>query len=82
MNEHVQISEDNVRRKLREYEEAEQRIRAPDNRALPWSPHEGLPIMTPDRALELYREKRSEALSRTVMTDEQRAEFVGDSKAS
>jgi len=48
--------------------------------SLPWEPHEGPPHMTPDEALRLYREKRSEALSRTVMTEEQRANFVGDAK--
>ena len=49
---------------------------------LSWEPHEGPPHMTPTEALRLYHEKRSNALARTVMTDEQRAEFVGDSKPS
>lgn len=69
-----------LRARLREYEEEEQRIRPPDNRCLPWAPHEGPPHTLPGEALRLFREKRSEALLRTVMTDEQRDNFVGDAK--
>jgi len=49
---------------------------------LPWSPHEGPPNMTPEVALRLFRENRSDVLSRTVMTDEQRENFVGDARPS
>jgi hypothetical protein len=78
----AQLSEVEARRKLQEFEDAEQRIRPPDNRALPWRPHEGPPHTTPEIALALYRQKRSDALARNVMTDEQCAAFVGDAKAS
>jgi hypothetical protein len=54
----------------------------PPTLSLPWKPHEGAPHMTPSEALRLYHEKRSDALCRTVMTDEQRANFVGDAKPS
>lgn len=83
MNEHMLESESDVRRRLAEYDAETQRILPPGdftNRSLPWVPHEGEPINTPQRALELYYEKRSGALARTVMTDEQRANFVGDAK--
>jgi hypothetical protein len=50
--------------------------------SLPWAPHEGEPRMNPRLALEIYRARQSDALSRTVMTDEQRENYVGDSKAS
>lgn len=50
-------------------------------RSLPWRPHEGPPIWTPEKALEAFH-KREGALSRTVMTEEQRAEYVGDGKSS
>lgn len=61
--------------------ERDLRARLKSDVSLPWKPHEGEPHMTPEKALRLYREKRSEALSRTVMTEEQRAEFVGDSRS-
>jgi hypothetical protein len=47
---------------------------------LPWRPHEGPPNWTPEAALAAYRAKRSDALARTVMTEEQRADYVGDGK--
>lgn len=53
---------------------------------VPWKPHEGPPICTPAKALELYRAslaaRGSNALCRTILTDEQREEFVGDAKSS
>lgn len=78
----VQEPEDSARRRLAEYDAETQRIRPPDHRCLSWRAHEGEPHMTPEKALRLYREKRSDALSRTVMTDEQRMNFVGDAKPS
>lgn len=50
--------------------------------SLPWSPHEGEPHMWPERALQLYRDHRSELLARGIMTEEQRANYIGDSKPS
>lgn len=80
MSEHSQESEASARARLAEYDAETQRIRPPDNRCLAWKPHEGAPLYTPAEALRLFREKRSAALTRTTMTDEQRAEFVGDAK--
>lgn len=83
-SEHALEPESEVRRRLQEYEDEGQRIITPHAHAPKWWPHEGPPINTPERALRLYREaleaRGSNALTRTVMTDEQRAEFIGDSK--
>jgi hypothetical protein len=34
---------------------------------LPWAPHEGPPHMDPQKALDLYRAKRSAALARNAL---------------
>jgi hypothetical protein len=66
-----------ARVKLKTYEDAEQAIIEHKLVSLPWEPHQGPPSMNATEALKLHRSAR---LSRGVMTDEERAAFVGDAK--